>query len=282
MFALEEVDSAEGSNIGFGAINDYGQGATYVGTGSAMYAAVRYRKAITNTGGRSKAYALWIPNGERQAVMLLDYTVENFPTYLGGKKVRNGHMFMSGIEITGASPNPCCGGPGNTSWARKTGGSTRTRSQLPAVMDRQVLRGQWRDPNGICPFPHYQEPYICLEDNGRPLASPGRTDTSWSEYDVPAQDAVIEWSVYLSAVGEEARQIDSGDSAYLTFIWLATPTSGYVDPPLYMNRTYRGSGVVYSMPHPDNSFPIGGVDPAYFDMVKTVNPSSLWVGEPEI
>jgi hypothetical protein len=278
-FALEPVDDATGSNVSFGALNDSGVGANFVGPGSTLVAATRYRKAITNTGGRSKFYALWIPNGERQAVMLLDYTVENFPTYLGGKRVRGGHMFCGGEEITSGYGTTCCDALG--AWVRLKSGSSRIRSQLPAPVAPLRL-GQWRYPDGTCPFVHYQEPYICFSDNGTPLISVSRYDTSYSEYDVPARDPEISWSVQLSAVGEESRQIDSGDSEYLTFIWLATPIGGYVDPPLYMNRTYKGAGVVYSMPHPDNSHPIGGVDPAYFNMIKTVNSSSLWVGEPEI
>lgn len=275
-FVLEQVDDASGTLVPLGV-----SGSNYVFGGGAVYAAVRYRTEVVASPSHSVSYAAWIPNGDRESILFLRRAVDYAAAWRYLRRVRYGHMFVSGgIEVVPAGDiAPCCA---SGAIIQKIGGTTASRPQLPSPVDLATMySGGWNTPNGTCPLPYYQMPYICQEQESGKIFHTSSYDEQLSID--PAPDPTGEWEVSICSSSGVSGTIDSDNTPTVPdSTWLAI---GVIDPypsPLYVNLTYNKNGIYQAFPGVSHIKTTGNVDPAYLGLFKEKGPACLWVGEPEI
>jgi hypothetical protein len=191
-------------------------------------------------------------------------------------------MFFSGAtEVVGATGTPCCSAG---AFAVKEDGISYSRPDLPSVVDLAVIyQSSWQAPDGECPFPHYQTAYICT-DSFSYAPNVGRTDTTLPSVDAPPAEIDVE--VMLNVSGGVSGSVysysaDDGNDTTLSWVWLQIALTETDAPPLYVNRTYKGSGIYQPMPTTQEIYALGGMDNSYLDLFKLKGGPCLWVGEPE-
>jgi hypothetical protein len=279
VFTLEAFGDATGKLVYMG-----GTGGGVVIDGGVAQAAIRTRTQLQTGQSQLHDYAVWIPFGDREAILAIERHVATASTYTHTRSVRHSHMFGSGPRVVGGNPGDsteCCGALRNGYIIQKIGGETGSFTDLPAPCDNaNVYLDNWRGATAHCPVPDgsYPMPYLCsLADYLGNMANASSYDTSIG-IDPPAIP-VESYSVQFVGSGSISSVVDSG-TELPSPAWFQSNGPLMDTSPLRAARTYSGQGCIQSQPSDLFIAPISGVDGVYLQFIKNHGLLCLWVGEP--
>jgi hypothetical protein len=280
-FTLEQFGDADGRLVAMG----YNGKAVICG-GGPIFKAVRTRTQLNTGEAQSHYQAVWIPWGDRDAILSCEYHVHIGSTYTATRSVRHSHMFCSGIEVVPGNPGdgrPCCPQQNDGYIIQKIGGISAVFNGLPAPVDAaNTYATNWKQPTAICPVPDgsYPSSYLCTESDFLGLLP---NASSYDEFLGTTQEAetTFSYAVRLARSGAGVEELDAGDTQLPMVDWLlGIRNEQDFYNPLRMLRTYSGQGVAMAFPSTLYIKPIGGIYSIYLDFIKDHGMLSLWVGEP--
>jgi hypothetical protein len=277
VFALEQVGDASGKLVSMG--NSTGNGML---SGGPIYRAVRYRTQLQTGESQGHIYAVWIPYGDREAILSLEYHVHGGPSYSATHSVRHSHMFGSGPAVVPGNSGdgrPCCPSEADGFIIQKEDGSTVAFGSLPATCDAaSTYSSSWHNPAGTCPLAWYTRPYLCsVSDFLGFLPNISQYDV----YDGITQEAETTANYVVRFVGSGIGVIELiAENTLLPMPdWLQNAQQSD-NSPLRAIRTYTGQGAVQAFPSMAYVTAVGGLSHVYLDFINSHGLLCLWAGEP--